>query len=292
MAAPLDIRPFAADPAAGVGPEAGGAEVRGLTAEAVTDAGVTRAWHAALDAHQILVFRDLDLDADAQVTLLETLGPALVENDAGRGYQFVSNVHEEGILGDERFAHHSDHAFMDEPIDVIALYGLEVPSQGTQTRFVNGMRAAEVLPRELRERIGDRRARHIIDPGAESGRIALDGPRRSEALPHAWHPILWEHPRTKAPILYVSEQQTDLVEGLSDEESDALIRSLFDHLYSGRFDYVHDWRPRDLVIWDNRALQHARAAIPAGARRTLRRVSVGGTPVYEYFRSDPKWGLD
>ena len=103
MAAPIEICPFAADPAAGIGPDSGGAEVRGLAADAVTDASVTKAWHAALDAHQILVFRDLDLDADEQVALLETLGPALVENDAGRRYQFVSNVHEEGILGDERF---------------------------------------------------------------------------------------------------------------------------------------------------------------------------------------------
>jgi alpha-ketoglutarate-dependent taurine dioxygenase len=39
--------------------------------------------------------------------------------------------------------------------------------------------------------------------------------------------------------------------------------------------YVHDWQLRDLIIWDNHALQHARAYIGTEEPRTLRRVCVG-----------------
>ncbi len=249
-------------------------------------------WHSALDAHQLLLFRGATVEAEIQVSLLQSLGPALIENDAGRAYQFVSNTHAEGILGDERFAFHSDHAFMEDPIDVIALYGLEVPAAGTETHFVNGLRAAAELPKDLRARIGGLRARHVIDPAAESGNIAVRGPRLPDDLPHAYHPILWTHPRTGEEILYVSQQQTDRVESLGDAEGSDLIEALFEHLYASRFTYVHEWQAGDLLIWDNRALQHARGAIPVGTSRTLRRVSVGGTPVFEYFRANPKWGLD
>ena len=40
----------------------------------------------------------------------------------------------------------------------------------------------------------------------------------------------------------------------------------------------------DLVIFDNRALQHARDAPGREATRTLRRVVVGGSSVIEFFR--------
>lgn len=290
--ADLLIRPFAPDPGRGIGPEAGGAEVFARDATRLLETDALRAWQAALDEHQLLVFRELALDDETQVALLETLGPALVENDSGRRHQHVSNVHEDGILGDERFAYHSDHAFMDDPIDVIALAAVELPDAGTTTRFVNAVRAAHALDDATRRAIGDRRGRHAIDPAAASGDVALDGPVRDDALPHAWHPILWPHPRTGEPILYVSEQQTDRVEGASPTEGRALLRSLFAHLYAERFTYVHRWRPGDLLVWDNRACQHARDAIPPGARRTLRRVSIGGTPVHEFFRRDPRWGLD
>lgn len=269
-----------------------GAEIIGWDVTTPVSQATPLNWHAALDQHQLLVFRDVELDADQQVELLGTLGAPLIENDSGRAYQFVSNTREDGILGDERFAFHSDHAFMEDPIEIISLYGLEIPEAGSQTRFVNGALAANTMPDALRDSVSARSARHIIDPGAESGSIAIHGPRRTDSLPHAYHPILWDGARTDSPILYVSEQQTDLVQGLEEAESDALIEALFDHLYRGDFTYVHEWREGDLVVWDNRALQHARDAIEKDARRNLRRVSVGGTPVHEYFRRHTKWGLE
>jgi len=276
------------------------AEVVGAQLGDILDPQNVAAWHEALEEHQLLVFRDLDsnpngdLDAnpEAQVEIAKTLGDPLIENDSGLAYQFVSNTREGGILGDERFAFHSDHAFMDDPIEIISLYGLDVPQEGTQTRFLNCALAAEALPESLREPAETYHARHIIDPAAATDLIPVRRPRLSDDLPHAYHPILMREARTSRPVLYVSEQQTDIVRELDDREGRDLIEALFAHLYDDRFIYVHEWRAGDLVLWDNRALQHAREAIPAGVSRTLRRVSVGGTPVHEYFRRDAKWGLD
>lgn len=283
MDSSLDLRPL---------PEAFGAEILGADADRLVEPHARATWHDALAEHHLLVFRDLPLTADQQVALAATLGEPLVENPSGRPYQFVSNTHEDGILGDERFAHHSDHAFMDDPIDVISLYGLEVPPSGSSTRFVNAVAAARALPEALRARVEDRRARHTIDPAGRHEDVAVRGPRRSADAVGAWHPILWQGSRSADPVLYVSEQQTDLVEGLEAPESVALIETLFEHLYRGVFTYVHAWREDDLVVWDNRALQHARDAVPAGASRNLRRVSVGGTSVFEYFRDVVGWTGD
>jgi len=45
-------------------------------------------------------------------------------------------------------------------------------------------------------------------------------------------------------------------------------------LYQPETVYAHEWREGDLVIWDNIALQHARAQVLPDTRRTLRRVLV------------------
>ena len=252
---------------------------------------VSREWHGALKVHQLVIFRGLELDAADQVALLATLGEPLVENETGRPYQFVSNYHDEGILGDEAFAYHSDHAFMPDPIEVISLAGLEIPESGTQTRFVNAVLAAKALPTELRDRIRDCQARHIIDPESQSDVIPVRRPRLSDHLPHAYHPILFAAARCDEDVLYVSAQQTDLIENLDDQESREIIEALFGHLYQSDFQYAHHWKKNDLVIWDNRALQHARDAVPAGTRRNLRRVSVGGTSVFDYFRANERLGF-
>ena len=119
MPDPFEIRPLAG---------AFGAEILHFDAARSGDPEAARTWHDALDRHQLLVFRGVAFDAEAQLALTTTLGTPLLENESGRAWQFVSNTHEEGILGDERFAFHSDHAFMEDPIEIISLYGLEIPA--------------------------------------------------------------------------------------------------------------------------------------------------------------------
>ncbi|MBW2269727.1 MAG: TauD/TfdA family dioxygenase [Deltaproteobacteria bacterium] len=275
MTRPIEMRPLS--PAMGV-------EILGFDSGTRPDADTASLLRSALDEHQILLLREQSLDTDAQIALLEAFGPPLVESDDGRRFQYISNTREDGILGEGCLEFHSDHAFMEEPIDTISLYGLEVSAGCGRTHFANGLRAARALPQPLRSRVATLRARHIIDPAADASSVVCRGPRLPDTLPHALHPILWNHPRTHEPILYVNEQQTDSVESLDGAESRALLEELFAHIHSPAFAYVHEWRERDLVIWDNLALQHARDASGHDAARTLRRVSVGGTSVIEFFR--------
>jgi len=261
-----------------------GAEVLDFAPRTPHSPEAGHAWHAALDEHQLLVFRELDLAADAQVKMLGSLGPPLVENDSGRSFQYVSNVHEDGILGDDAFAFHVDHAFMPDPIEVISLYAAELPERGTRTRFLSGIAAAARLSETLRRAVEGRRARHVIDPGGDPAEAALRQRIDAKRMPHAHHPILFDDPRSRQTILFVNEQQTDLIEGMEENQGRILLQQLLEHLSAPEFSYEHAWRPGDLVIWNNLALQHARDAIPSDARRTLRRVSVGGTSVHDHFR--------
>jgi len=81
------------------------------------------------------------------------------------------------------------------------------------------------------------------------------------------------HPRTGRPILYVSQMMTTHIEDLSPDESEQLLDDLFDVLYAPDNSVEHDWRPGDLVVWDNLATQHARGKVTQiGPERSLRKV--------------------
>jgi hypothetical protein len=85
-------------------------------------------------------------------------------------------------------------------------------------------------------------------------------------------PIAYPHPRTGRTILYVCQQTTQKIEGVSADESDELIDALLDHMYAPGKEIAHHWRQGDLVIWDNLTLQHARPNVATGGPvRTLRK---------------------
>lgn len=57
--------------------------------------------------------------------------------------------------------------------------------------------------------------------------------------------------------LYLDPAAMSGIEGLSDEEGDALIAELTDHATRPEFIYRHEWKPGDVVMWDNGFLMHS-----------------------------------
>jgi alpha-ketoglutarate-dependent taurine dioxygenase len=92
--------------------------------------------------------------------------------------------------------------------------------------------------------------------------------------PRTTHPVLKPHPRTRESLLFITEVMTSHIESMEPEESERLIQRAFSLLFAPNNTYVHEWRERDLLVWDNYALQHARGEPVPGSRRKMRRVVV------------------
>jgi taurine dioxygenase len=148
--------------------------------------------------------------------------------------------------------------------------------------FCSAVRALESLPPETVRRLY---ALEALDVQLRdlTGRNRLRD--STDDLLRCVHPLIRHLPVTGRPALYASKSGTDRVLGMSEEESEALLATLFDHLYRASNLYEHRWRTGDLVVWDNRALQHRRAPIPAGMRRTLQRAACAepGTGIFDAF---------
>ena len=225
-------------------------------------------------ASKLLLVRGQRLSADDQLRLSSYIGPVPDQPT------FISNVEETGYHPEVKLLFHSDFAFTPTPLIGISLYCLEMGPSAAATSFVDGTYAARTLPPELRERIDGREVMHLADTvtrreDVRRRLVDVGGPDASPSLfPRMTRPVLWPHPTTGQPILYVLEQQASHIEGLAEDESEAVLADLFAHLYADDARYVHRWEPGDFILWDNIALQHGRPENPTTVRRSLRRTVV------------------
>ena len=172
---------------------------------------------------------------------------------------------------------HTDDSFMREPCSLTMLYGVEVPSTGGDTQFINMHAAYEALPAGTRARIDGMKVVHKYK-SSRTNRVAVLSAEEMASMPAATHPLVRTHPDTGRKALYLNPNRMEEIVGLPRAESDRLIDELVAHAIQPHFQYRHTWRQGDIVIWDNRCTMHkANADYPDGERRLMHRVIVAGT---------------
>jgi len=78
----------------------------------------------------------------------------------------------------------------------------------------------------------------------------------STEYPVSSHPIVAVHPWTGRKLIYVNRGQTTHIDGLPKDESDAILRFLFEHIESPEWQMRFHWRKDSIAFWDNRCTQH------------------------------------
>jgi taurine dioxygenase len=175
---------------------------------------------------------------------------------------------------------HTDDSFMREPCSLTMLYGVVVPSTGGDTQFTNMYAAYNALTPEERARLDGLKVVHKYK-SSRTNRVAVMTREEMDNMPAATHPLVRTHPVTKRKSLYLNPNRMEEIVGLPRPESDALIDALIAHAIKPQFQYRHQWRQGDIVIWDNRCTMHkANADYPEGERRLMHRVIVAGTEPY------------
>jgi alpha-ketoglutarate-dependent taurine dioxygenase len=256
-----------------------GAEVIGFEPTFPLDDGTIELLRAAFDERSLLVFRDLDIDHPAQVYLTKMLiGQETDDDDPVAGTAtvsdswYISNEREGGVAPHGRLQFHVDGMWADHPFQVLSLWATAVDDSAPPTIFVSNVEGWRTLPDDLRARAEHRSAVHTTGE-VRRGDLTDVMLTTVEKEITTTKPLGWEHPRTGAIVLYASEQMTREVVGLDHHHSEALLAELFAHLYADGARVEHHWQLRDLVVWDNIAVQHARPNLPPGsAPRTMRKV--------------------
>jgi taurine dioxygenase len=198
----------------------------------------------------------------------------------------VTNLQENGkpvgILGDGEVVWHSDFSFKEAPTAARMLLAVEIPPGGGDTFFLNCYAAYDALSDEMKKRISGMTIKqaNIIDTAMKlRPGMSLDTDFRN--VPGPSHPIISTHPETGGNMIFLGRRHGAYVNGLSLEESEALLDELWAHATQPQFIYTHRWAVGDVVVWDNRATLHRRDAFDSSSRRVLYAAQVEGHKPFE-----------
>lgn len=264
-------------------------EITGIDLAQTIDEATFTAIEDAFDRSGVIVIRSQKITPAQQVAFARRFGEIEVNynsgkyglNDTPEIYK-ISNITKDGKpIGSRRAGEnwHSDMIYAARPPRATMLYAIEVPSlHGLtlgDTAFANAAAAFNALPETMKQRIAGMRG--IFD---------FTGRKRSEApdaatvkrYPPVQHPIVRTHPRTGRKCLYVNRDDCTGIVGLPNDEAEALVIALSDHVSKPEFVYRHRWREGDIVIWDNCTVQHkAILDYDLPQRRLMHRLTIAGT---------------
>ncbi|KAK3686229.1 hypothetical protein B0T22DRAFT_243209 [Podospora appendiculata] len=271
-----------------------GTEITGLQLTALSAAGKSQLAHLVA-SRKVVAFRTQDF---ADLPIADALdygrffGPLHIHPTSGiaEGYPETLIVHRgAGDDGPDRYfanrnstvAWHSDVSYERQTPAVTFLYALEIPPTGGDTLFADAVEAYNRLSPAFQRRLHGLKAVHSAVEQAAASTSRGKGIRREPVKTE--HPIVRTHPVTGEKALFVNPVFTREIVGLKKEESDYLLKFLYDHIaFGGDFQARVRWENGTVVLWDNRVTQHS-ALIDwkSGERRHLARITPQGGPSFE-----------
>jgi len=170
-------------------------------------------------------------------------------------------------------AWHSDVTYEQQPPGTTFLYIFDKPSTGGDTIFVDQVEAYKRLSPGFKERLHGLKAVHSGIEQAEGSKTRDSIVRRDPVTSE--HPIVRTHPATGEKALFVNPQFTRYVIGYKKEESDMLLKFLYDHIAFGAdFQARVKWQAKTVIVWDNRVTCHSAILDWVnGQRRHLARIT-------------------
>lgn len=264
-----------------------GAEIVGLDLNGPLGAGTVDAINRAFLDFHVLAIRDQDISMERFMEIagcFGTLQSQKVKHYAHADTDKVSMISPQ--LNDNRdgknakplyrgVTFHTDHSYWPKPCKATLLHGIQVPSRGGDTRFLNMHKAYDSLPAKTKARIDGLKGVHrLAGRRNKTGRVMSADEIRDS--PRAVHPLVRTHEDTGRKAVYFNPNRMDGIEGWPDRESDLLLDEIESVCLRDAFEYRHKWRPHDVVIWDNRSLLHA-ATDDYDEPRLLHRILLEGT---------------
>ena len=173
---------------------------------------------------------------------------------------------------------HTDDSYFEKPAKATVLQALAITSSGGQTRFSNTRKAFEEMPETVKSNIAELVAVHSYDTIRANARAQKLTTEETNETKDVEHPLVRTHEDTKLKSIYFNPNRTDRIAGMGRKESDDLLDVIYAWVTKEEFQYHHEWRVGDILLWDNRCLLHSvNVDYPIGETRKHQRVLLKGT---------------
>lgn len=213
----------------------------------------------------VLVFRNQPLTPEAHIAFAASFGPVGAPHPL---YPQVPGHHQINVIRNdaenppENESWHTDLSCKPQPPYASVLRGRLIPPVGGDTLWCDLRAVHDALPAATRKIFEALSAEHRLDHGfqfleefGQTGRQDALGKTKSADF-NTIHPAIVTHPGSQRRVLYVNENFTTRLIGVSQSESETLLRRAFDAVKNPRFQMRMRWQPDTVLIWDNWATQH------------------------------------
>jgi taurine dioxygenase len=277
--------------------DAGGVEVEGVDLSRPRSTEEDRALMGLYDEHGLVVFRDQKLtrrqlvDAGAPFggTMLDP--PATVPDPDVHGIVVISTrgttgdvvpEDKEALVGDLEW--HTDQGYVPNPNRGKILYGVKIPEEGGMTGFIDNQLTYQALSPEMKRRL---EGLHVIQSWDRAEaylarnrgyRIGGDKEMVVGRFKDMIYPLVYAHPKSGRKVLNIIPLYDAGIVEIPNEEGDALLQELLDHVLQPRFQYWHQYRVGDAVLWDNWRSLHAASGTKGKYVRTLWSIVIDSGP--------------
>jgi taurine dioxygenase len=303
-----------------------GAQVSGVTAETLQDPAVREELKRLFEARGLIVFSNVEPSAQMQVEISKVFGPlkdhpTKTTNRAAEDLaEGVIDMHYKPVPGDPamgeglvelngkvvaRFSPwHFDHCYNDELNYAGVLRAPVNPPEGGRTGFMDGIELYSRFPRALRDRIEGLNIIYTLDTRLSKMRYGVNFIpltdyastaqllKEAAIFPRAMHPAVWTR-QTGEKVLHFGPWMAVGLEHHEDAGGDALLDEIAHEINrqgKGPCAYWHEWKPTDMVIWDNWRMLHAVEGCDAREERRTLRTTIKGDYGLGYFEDGKKIG--
>ncbi len=242
-----------------------GAEVTRVDLSQPMDASLREWLNQAFVQHSVLVFRDQHLSPQQLLAAVRLFGEVFPQHNTRFALPECPEIHyisnQDSFPDGRRYipgeGYHTDHSNAAEPPKATVLHAVRLPDSGGDTQFVNMQRAYDELPAATQRRIDGLRAIHVYQSRhSERKLMALSEEARRTVPDAVVHPLVRTHPESGRRSIYLNPIRIEGIVGMEETEALALLDELLAHATQPRYEYRHQWRPGDMVMWDNRCLLH------------------------------------
>jgi len=260
-----------------------GIEHTGISGSAFVDPEVATACLRDLVEHGVVVYRDAHVGDDDLVAFSHLLGDVVVAPMGGlTDHPEISPVSLDPARSElaayrrSTFFWHIDGANDRVPQKATLLAAREVADEGGDTEFADTYAAYAALSDGERERLAAVKVVHSMEA---SQLLVYPEPTPKQraawsSVPSREHPLVWTRPDGRTSLL-VGATAGEVV-GRDRVEGRALLDDLLDHCTQPQFVRRHQWRPGDLVVWDNTGMLHRALPYEPTSRRLLHRTTLAG----------------
>lgn len=268
-----------------------GAEVTGINLAEPLDADTAKKLYDAWIENAVLVIRGQKLEPKqfAQAARLfgdlmeQQLSKFAVKDAPGVGTISSRDLPmRDGKLHVRGEQYHTDHSNYEAPPKATMLHAVNLPSKGGDTQFVDVRAAFEQLPPAMRGQIVKLRSPHVYESSKSPRKMMELPPEERAKIPVTLQPLVIRHPENGRSALYLNTGRMEGIEGMPSDEGFRLIEQLYNHATQPKYEYRHQWRDGDVVIWDNRSVMHqANADYDPSEYRFLYRIMLKGAPLQQ-----------